>query len=359
MHALGSGATKNLRRQMWWLRATRWFVLTSFVATAVVLGMFVKLPLLVLEPGPAPDVAKRTRISAETYPSEGSIHLTTAQVKVPEGATGSQILQAIFDPDKIVYPRESIYPSDESPEHTESIQAAQMTQSELEAAVAALSELGMPYRSEGVFVSTISEDSPAADKLIAGDVITAIDSTPVLLVEELRAELAGRAPGATVRLDVVRDGKMRSLAVKTTDPAEGRDGAGLGATLVQYRKAPIEVSISSKDIGGPSAGLIYALSIYDRLVPEDLTGGRTIAGTGTIGNADERSGIVGAVGSVSLKVKGARLIGADVFLVPKGEADEARQAAGSDMDVIGVSTLKEAIAELRKLPPTKIAQKNA
>lgn len=357
MPPVGAGA--GFRQRLWWIRVTRFTVLFSFIGIVAVLGTFVRLPLLILEPGPAPDVARRTEIAAVTYPSEGSIHLTTAQVRSPDGATAAELLRAMFNPDKVVFPREAIYPSDESHAHTESIQAAQMTQSELEAAVAALNELGMPYRAEGVFVSEIAETSPAARRLVAGDVITAVDGKPVVLVEDLKVELERREPGEAVELRVLRGRQDKSFSVKTMEPAEGSKGAGLGAEVVQFRKAPVDVSISSRDIGGPSAGLIYALSIYDRLVPDDITGGRTIAGTGTIENTDKRTGSVGAVGSVDLKVKGADRIGAEVFLVPKAELEEARKAAGSDMEVIGVSSLKEAIAELKKLPPTKIAQKSA
>lgn len=353
------GPDAGFRQQLWWIRATRFTVLFSFLGIVGVLGAFVRLPLLILEPGPAPDVARRTEIAAVTYPSEGSIHLTTAQVRSPDGATAAELLKAMFNPDKVVFPREAIYPSDKSHEQTESIQAAQMTQSELEAAVAALNELGMPYKAEGVFVSEISESSPAARRLVAGDVITAVDGKPVVLVEDLSKELERRTPGDSVRLDVLRGKDTRSFSVKTSEPAGGSKGSGLGAELVQFRKAPVDVSISSRDIGGPSAGLIYALSIYDRLVPDDITGGRTIAGTGTIENSEKRTGSVGAVGSVDLKVKGADRIGAEVFLVPKAELEEARKVAGSDMEVIGVSSLKEAIAELKKLPPTNIAQKKA
>lgn len=350
MHALGAESARQAR----WRRAARATFAFSFLGIVVVLGLFVRLPLLVLEPGPAPDVAKRTTIEAPTFPSEGSIHLTTAQVRAPQGASGRQILAAIFDPDQLVLPRDVIYPSGESNAHTESVQAAQMTQSELEAAVAALSELGLPYEPQGVFVSEVDEDAPAARDLVPGDIITTVDSREVRTLQELTDALKDRPAGDTVRLGVRRGSRTLELTVDTA----GEDGgAGLAAELVQYNKAPIDVSISSRDIGGPSAGLMYALSIYDRLVPEDITGGRKIAGTGTIENPAGRSGVVGAVGSVELKVKGASRIGAGVFLVPKPELDEARAAAGSGMEVIGVSTLKEAIAELKRLPKTKVAQK--
>lgn len=329
----------------------------SFLAMIGVLGTSVRLPVLVLEPGPAFDVAERTRIEAPTFPSRGSIHLTTAQVDDPLGATAKELLEAILQPDRILYPRESIYPSDRAPEHTESTQAAQMVQSELAAAVAALRELGRPYQPEGVFVAEVETPGPAARSLVAGDIITAVDSRPVKLLDDLAEQLEGKAAGATVHLEVQRRTRKLEFPVKTVKPLS-ETGSALGAELAQYNKPPVDVSISSRDIGGPSAGLMYALSIYDRLVPEDITRGWTVAGTGTIENAGSRSGVVGPVGSVELKVKGARRIGAGVFLVPKEELEQAREAAGPQMRVIGVATLEEAISELSKLPRTRVAQEN-
>ena len=324
----------------------------TMAGLAAVLLASVRLPLLVLQPGPAPDVAKRTRIDARTFPSEGSIHLTTAEVNDPQGATGLELVAAAFDGNRVVFPREAIYPSGRSDKQTETVQVAQMVRSEMEAAVAALHELGRPYQPEGVFVTELAGPS-AGRGLVAGDIITAVGSKPVPLMDDLARELRRRPAGESVQLRVLRGGRARSVAVKVREGAQPE--ARLGAELAQYRRPPVEVSISSRDIGGPSAGLMYALSIYDQLVPDDLTGGRTIAGTGTIGNG-ARNGEVGAVGSVKLKVKGADRIDADVFLVPKPEVEEAREFAGTGMRVIGVSTLAEAISELRKLPPAQVAQ---
>jgi len=355
---LGSKWPGSIRQSSTWRRAARWAAVLCVVGLIGVLAVSLRLPLLVLEPGPAPDIAERTEIDAQTYPSEGSMHLTTAQVGRPKGATAAEVLAAIFASEQVVFPRTAIYPAGRSDQETESIQAAQMTRSELEAAVAALGELGMPYRAEGVFVIEVLQGTPAAAELVAGDVITAVDAKPVKDLRDLNRELAARDGGERVRLEVLRGGEVKSFAVKTTGPPteDKEDISPLGAKLADFRKAPIEVSISSRDIGGPSAGLMYSLSIYDRLVPEDLTKGWIIAGTGTIDNED-RTGVVGTVGSVGLKVRAAGRIGAQVFMVPKEEAEAAREAAGDGMQVIGVSTLKEAIGELRKLPPAEGGKK--
>ena len=324
-------------------------VLTLMLLSPVVAGaIFIEVPLLVLEPGPAPDVEERSKIGAQTYPSEGSIHLTTARVNNPSGSTTVEILKGLFDSDQHVVPRDSIYPPGQSDEQTEGTQAAQMTQSESDAATAALYELGMPSVDDGVFINEVLSDGPSDGKLKAGDVITGIDGTPISTIDGMGKLMDALKPGDEVEVQVRREGAEDSFELRTRK-AEKDGKAELGITVSQSRRPPIEIRIDAEDIGGPSAGLIFALSIYDRLIPEDLTGGLIIAGTGTIENKPGESGKVGEVGSVDLKVKGAEMIGADVFLVPRKELDDARKAAQPGMKVIGISTLSDAIKELRKL----------
>lgn len=320
-------------------------VLAPFVAVAFLL----ELPMLVLEPGPAPDVAKRSEIHAPTYPSKGSMHLTTARVNSPSGSTAVEIMQGLFDGDKHLVPRESVYPSGRTDEQTHGVQEAQMTQSESAAATAALNELGMPSIADGVFVNEVVGEAPAARRIHAGDVIVGVDGEPVLTLEDLTKALETHKPGDEVALEVHREGKSKDLAVRAVESSEKRGKAELGIKASQSHRAPIEIAIDAEEIGGPSAGLMFALSIYDRLVPEDLTGGRKIAGTGTIENEPDTSGKVGEVGAIDLKMKGAIEIGAKVFVVPKGELAAARSAATPGMKVIGVTTLADAIDQLKQL----------
>lgn len=325
-------------------------VLLAAMAAPFVLAAFVRLPVLVLEPGPAPDVAARTKIEAPTFESKGSIRLTTAQIRSTSGVTAVEALQGLLDRDKVVVPRSSIYPPDQSEGVVKAVQAAQMAQSESAAAVAALDELGMPYEPDGVFVDEVIPRSPGAASLKAGDVITALNGSSVLTLRDLTGALDRVKGGQAVEVTVKRADSLRKRLVKTAgSPAKG-GGTRLGIQASQSYRASIRVRISADEIGGPSAGLMFALSIFDRLVPEDLTAGRVIAGTGTIENSPEQSGRVGAVGAVRLKVRSAQKVGADVFLVPKAELAQASAVAGPNLKVIGVSTLKEAISALRKLP---------
>ena len=329
-------------------------VLAPFVAAAFLL----ELPVLVLEPGPSPDVAKRSEIHAPTYPSEGSMHLTTARVNSPSGSTPVEILDGLIDGDKHVVPRSSVYPSGRTDEQTEGVQVAQMSQSESEAATAALNELGLPSIPDGVFVNEVVGDVPAAKRIHAGDVITAVDGQRVVTLEDLMRALEAHKPGDQVALEVHREGETKNLKVETVESSEMKGKAEVGVKVSQSNKAPIEIAIDAEEIGGPSAGLMFALSIYDRLVPEDLTGGQKIAGTGTIENQPDKSGKVGEVGAIELKIKGAIKIGAEVFVVPKGELAAARSAATPGIKVIGVSTLSEAIDQLKKLNGTTKCEKN-
>lgn len=324
-------------------------LIAAILSPVILVASFVPIPLLVLEPGPAPDVAERSRIEATTYPSKGSMHLTTAQVRSPGGATTAEVILGLLSSDKHVVPRESVYPSDQSDQDTESVQMAQMAQSGSAAAAAALNELGMPYVADGVFVNEVESGDPASQRLVAGDIITSLNRVPVVSVVDLTEALEAVDAGGTVRLRVMRGSDENMLTVKTVESSDEPGKAELGIKVSQSHRAPVRVDISAQEIGGPSAGLMFALSIYDRLVPEDLTGGKVIAGTGTIENSGSTSGKVGEVGAVELKVAGAQKIGADVFIVPKLEAPEAEAAAYPGLEVIGVSTLAEAISALEML----------
>lgn len=313
-----------------------------------VTGVLVHLPLLILEPGPAPDVARRISIQAPTFPSRGSIHLTTVKIAEPSGSTAKEIVKAIFNPNRDVIPREAVVPEGQSDREAQSVQTAQMTQSEQAATVAALSALGMSYQPDGAFVLGLSDKS-AAGQLEPGDVITAAAGSPVSKLGDLQFGLKGLMPGELVTLSVRRGAGNRTVKVRTVESAKSKKSATLPASLVQSVRAPIPISIDAQEIGGPSAGLMFALSIYDRLSPGDLTAGMRIAGTGTIQNTARQKGLVGAVGAVRLKVRGAQKIDAQVFLAPEKEAAEARKAAGGSMTVLGVSTLEEAVRKLDNL----------
>jgi PDZ domain-containing protein len=195
-------------------------------------------------------------------------------------------------------------------------------------------------------VAGLLPGSPAEGILRQGDVITAIDGTPVAVASDLISALGTRSPGDEVVLSVRRNETDQEFRLRL-GTVEGVDqpAIGVGITTVDLDVSlPFPVDVDQSGIGGPSAGLLIALTVYDLADPADLTAGRSVAGTGTI----ELDGEVGPVGGVDAKVVAARAAGASVFLVPEGELALAQSAAGDDIDVIPVGTVDDAIAALEE-----------
>ena len=201
----------------------------------------------------------------------------------------------------------------------------------------------------GARVEQAVEGSPAAAAGISrGDTITAVDGRPVAVAADALGALRSKPPGAPVELTVVGPSggaQPRTLTVSLARRPEDPSLSFLGVTLrtrQQDFSLPFDIAIDTGKVGGPSAGLEFALSIVDQLTPGELTGGQKVAVTGTI----ELDGSVGPVGGIPQKTVTVRRAGAELFLVPKDQVDEARAEAGDDVDVVGVGTLDEAIQAL-------------
>lgn len=344
-----AGLASALRLRCHSVSAGRWTALLTILLAGPVFATALRFPMLVMEPGPAPDITDKSEILSSTFESSGSFHLTTVQIKRPEGSTLFEAVKAILAADKFLVPRSAVYPPGGSDEQVDRVQSAQMVQSEVSAAAVAFSALGIEYEPAGALVMELLPGSSASEVLVPGDVITAVDDRPVESIDDLIEEIAMRSVGEPVAVTVQRDGVMVTEKIQTVQSPEEPGRTAMGVQISQYHRAPIDIDFDAADIGGPSAGLMFALSIYDRLEEEDLTGGKTIAGTGTLDSSQDGSASVGGVGAVELKVRGAMNLGADVFLVPTGSLEEARTVAGASMTVIGVSTFEEAVAALERL----------
>ncbi len=218
------------------------------------------------------------------------------------------------------------------------------------AALVALRALGrhVPVTGGGVRIDDVIPTSPAhADGLAAGMVVTSVDGTRVASLAGLRALLAKRKAGQPVTIGVLDGSRKRTIKTTlTSDPAApGRALLGVNAAedVAPNVKLPIAVTIDTGNLGGPSAGLAFALEIYDSLTGRKLSHGRHIAVTGTI----DQHGNVGLVGGVKGKTIGASRAGFDLMLVPKAEVATARAHAGSHMRVVGVRTFADALRALR------------
>ncbi|GAA0207132.1 PDZ domain-containing protein [Cytobacillus oceanisediminis] len=334
----------------------------SLVALTCV-AFLLPAPYVTLRPGPAFDTFGEIGgekmftfgKGVKTYPVDGSLDFTTVSVtRADSRLTLGDVVSAYVKPDIAVVPRDVVYPDGESDEASRSEGQAQLTSSKDSSLVVALRAAGYTVGEEPA-VMDVADDGAAAGVLESDDEITAVDgrATPTSTAV---VEAVGRVePGETVRLDVVRDGKERTVDLATRpdpkDPAIPRIGVSLG-TRYDF---PIDVSNNVGDeVGGPSAGTMFALAIYDQLTPGSLTGGRTIAGTGTL----SPDGTVGPIGGVQQKIAGAAAAGATIFLVPKSNCEEATRGSDHGLRLVSVSSFKEAVADLEALaedPDAKVA----
>jgi len=316
-------------------------LITALLAVGV---MAAPLPYVVLKPGPTvntlgsdngAEVIQVTNASTST--STGQLRLTTVNVQ-----SQVELVWAIsswFSSKDAVVPRELIYPPDQTEKQVEQQNAQEWTDSQASAVTVALTKLGYPVQT---YVKTVTAGGAATGVLRAGDVITAVGGTkvtsPTRLTELVRAKPAGTA----LTVDYTRDGKAASAQI-TTKAGSGDSTPRLGIEIATKQPHPFTVKIDLDKIGGPSAGLMFTLGILDKLQPADLTGGKIIAGTGTI----DDDGNVGPIGGIPQKLVGAKNAGAQIFLVPKDNCAEALQNAVAGLPMAEVATVDDALTALK------------
>ena len=326
------------------------------LAVLAVLAAVLPVPYIILVPGPVTDTlgnvpGTTTPVvsvhGARTYPTGGHLYLTTVGV-VPgncdQHPTLFQALRSWFDSTEAVEPAQVQCPPGQSNQSVRQANENDMTQSQRDAITAALLQLGYPTRTREVTVSDISPDAPAAKVLRDGDAILAVDGTSVDGLTPLREQLAKHKPGDTVTLTIDRGGRRQDVTVRTI-AAPGTSRAIIGFTpdlRATFKNVQVKIGIDPAQVGGPSAGLAFTLGIVDHLTPGDLTGGKTVAVTGTI----DGFGNVGPIGGIQQKIAGAKSAGATVFLAPASECADARSVAPKSMTLVKVTTLKGALAAL-------------
>ena len=246
-------------------------------------------------------------------------------------------------------PEEALVPPGSSFDDRREQNRRQMTRSQEVAAAVALRELGYDVEADpaGALVAAVGSDTPAAGKLEPTDVIVAVDGETVRTPDDLRRLIAKREPGESVRLAVRSGDETKTVEVDTIESPdeEGRPIVGVQVEQSADIELPLDVEIDIGNVGGPSAGLAFALAIAEQLRGNTDRGLR-VAATGAI----ELDGSVTPVGAIEQKVLGARRAGVDVFLVPAGDnAAEARRHAG-DLRVIPVESFRQALRALATLP---------
>ncbi|WP_245851076.1 PDZ domain-containing protein [Brachybacterium vulturis] len=329
--------------------------LLSLVVLCVMIlgGSLLPVPYVIERPGPAIDVLGEYEDEeilvidgAETHPTEGALMMTTVSVDGGPGfrVTPVEVVAAWFDRSKTVLPKEVVFPEGRTREQTTLANTAAMSSSQQGAVAVALDELGIEYR-DVVMIAGVLTDGAAEGTLEGGDVIVSVGGESAGGVDGYQRLIEAVPDGEPIPMTVRRDGEELALQVPTA-PVDG--APRMGVILAPGHEFPMDVEISVGDIGGPSAGMIFSLSVYDELTPGALTGGHDIAGTGTIA-AD---GAVGPIGGIRQKMVGASETGAEFFLAPSKNCDEAVGHVPDELDVVAVSTFEDALTATETIADT-------
>jgi Lon-like protease len=293
-------------------------------------------------PNPGQDLDAIVSVPDEsTAEDEGGIYMV--DILVRKATLIEKFFPQIHDSASLV-PEDEFNPAGVSERQRRQSSLNQMSRSQQIAVAVALRELDYDVEATpiGAEVALVLPDSPAEGKLQPGDVIVGARGDRVRTPEDLRDVMEGHPPGDPVELEVRRAGQLRTIEVGTrADPEEaGRAVVGVLVEAAADIELPLDITINAGDVGGPSAGLAFALDVAEEL-GRDVDRGRRIAATGEL----DLEGNVGAIGGIEQKAAGARLIDADVFVVPEDNAVEARQHA-EGLEIVAVSTFEEALTEL-------------
>ena len=326
---------------------SRGFAAAVSGAVALVLGLTVAnvpVPYVVEIPGPTYNTLGETggkeviTVSGrDSYDAGGNLDITTVYVHGgPNTDVGLlELARSWFDPTVAILPERVVYPPDVTREDVAQQNAALMQDSEGTAVAAALGELGIPF-TQHLDVAAILEDSPSAGRLREGDRLVSVGGRAVGSLADVQDVLAA-GDGAPVAVVVARDG---GEATETVTPMRRDDRWVIGVGISYSFEFPIDVQFELGSVGGPSAGMMFALAVIDKLTPGDLTGGRHVAGTGSIGPDGE----VGSIGSIAQKLQGARSAGATLFLAPEANCDDVVGHIPEGLAVVSVRTLADARA---------------
>jgi PDZ domain-containing protein len=324
------------------------------VIAALVVASILPVPYVALTPGPTLNtlgqLSGKPLIQIKghrTFAAAGHLNMVTVSyIGGPQSNFNVfAALRSWLTPDNAVVPEEEIFTPGQSQQQVLQQDTEEMVNSQQSATAAALCQLTISFKVVDT-IQSIQKGRPAAGVLRKGDVITAVDGTPVTCRHDAATMIRARQPGAPVTLTISRRGKTRQFRLRTADVGhQPVVGVAVGESFV----FPFTVKISIGNIGGPSAGMMFALGIIDKLTGKNLTGGRFVAGTGEI----EINGKVDPIGGIQQKMAGARNAGATVFLAPAANCADTHGAVPAGLRVVKVSTLNGAIAALNAIKQGK------
>jgi len=337
---------------------------TMLAATLLLIGLLcasvlTKVPYTEMSPGPTYNTLGTqektgepviTITGHESYPTSGHLNMTTVQVTGAryEPSLVSAVIGWLRD-DVLVVPHDNVYPKGQTDQEAQQQNAEEFASSEDSAKTAALNQLNIPVGA-AVVVRSVVAGSPAEGKLHAGDQIVAVDGVKVTTKAGVAEQVTKHKPGETAVFTVVPHAKAGAtpnpadevtVPIITAKSVEG-DRAIVGISPDIDHTYPFKIDIGLQDVGGPSAGLMFALGIVDKLTPEDLTGGKFVAGTGTI----DDDGQVGPIGGIQMKLIAARDKGAEYFFTPAENCADAMKGTPSGLTLVKADNLAGAIKSL-------------
>ncbi|GAA4108969.1 PDZ domain-containing protein [Nocardioides fonticola] len=323
--------------------------MAALVAVPLLLGLFAAagftpLPYATYSPGPTVDILGQPNgsetvqiVGRKTYRDDGQLRMVTVNVSpVGEKLGLLPLLSEWFNRKDAVYPYDYVHPDDVSAEQDRQEGAVSMVTSQDVAIADVLRRLDIPVK-PAIGVYYVTPGSPADGKLEPRDIFLKVGGERITTAEQLVKVVRATPKGDPISITVQRDGKVKTLSITP----EVEDGVQrVGVQPGQLFRYPFQVRVNiDPQIGGPSAGMMFALAIYDTLTPGSLTDGKVIAGTGTL----DLDGNVGPIGGIQQKIAGAQRDGAQLFLVPKDNCAEALGAASPHPELVRVDTLDTAL----------------
>ncbi len=332
-------------------------VLLVVAALCTVIVANAPAPYGIEQPGPVFDVLGDTTVDgqqapmieitgAETHATDGALNMLTVNANDPDNLPSwLQVLESYFDPTRAVLPIDELFPPAPAGQTSDDVEATQMDNSKQAAIAAALSNLGYPH-TVTMTVANVEAGLPADGVIEAGDVIVSVDGQALDDVDALRAIVAANGTSKPAVVVVERGGQQLTFPITPVLSDDDPPAPVLGILVASaYDFSPVNVSIQLENVGGPSAGMMFALGIIDKLSPDSLTGGQSVAGTGTIAATGE----VGPIGGIVQKMYGAVGAGAKWFLAPETNCADVVGHVPAGLTVAAVGSLDDALGALQAI----------
>jgi PDZ domain-containing protein len=327
-------------------------VAVLLLGVLVAFTVFKPLPFVTYEPGSTLNVLGEKDgqeiiqvTGHKTYRDDGELRMTTVMVSTVAARMDLfTLMTAWVNPEDAVYPFEAVYQVDSTPEQNREEGQVEMVTSQDAATAAAMRELGYTV-TPVIEVAAVTPGTPADGKLEVRDILLEVGGIPIKSAEDVAKAVSEAPPGKPIPWKVRRGGKDGKVVETEITPTVIDGHQRVGIRIGTGYEFPFDVSVNISDnIGGPSAGLMFSLGIYDTLTPGSLTGGDVVAGTGTI----DEQGKVGPIGGIQQKIVGAREAGAELFLVPPDNCDDALGARNGDMRLVKAVTMHAAVQAVEK-----------